>query len=132
MNQFSRPCESLNLQQEALLYLQGGNYTRREVMKDLQYLFNSCYEFGINPLPRIRKCFPAFEWEYYAFPEAQDKSKHIAAKAAMVWRIHLGGYIVATMEDGTRQIDISYITGGDIHSDSREKFSVSNVTGVSS
>ncbi|MCX6719435.1 MAG: hypothetical protein NTZ38_03625 [Candidatus Taylorbacteria bacterium] len=33
-----------------------------EVTKDILSLLNSTFKFGINPLPRLRKLFPHFEW----------------------------------------------------------------------
>lgn len=106
---FPKSREDLSQQQMALLFGFGGNHSREEVMRDLQQLFDSCYEFGINPLPQIRKCFPDLEWQYLELREAQDKNRIIAENVDLFWRVLMGGVVTASRP--TSRIDRYHLFG---------------------
>lgn len=46
--------------------------TREEVLGEIQKLLEACYKFGVNPLPGLRKCFPAFEWRFESYEDRKD------------------------------------------------------------
>jgi len=126
---FPKSRENLQLQQIALAHGCAGNLTRWIVMDDLKNLFNSCYEFGINPLPRMRKCFPAFNWEYFELCRARgDMAKDIQHRADMVWHIYQGGFVIATKKNKRVSDDkVYFIDRGDLREEQRESFSTNSV-----
>jgi len=93
---FPNSRENLTQQQNALTCGHGGNHTRAGVMDEIQKLLDSCYEFGINPLPQLRKCFPVFNWHYFEYNHVMEASRAIGNRSCMVWHIFQGGYVVAT------------------------------------
>lgn len=38
--------------------------TREDVFANIQELLDSCYSFGVNPLPGLRKSFPDYDWKF--------------------------------------------------------------------
>jgi len=103
---FAGTREKVELQEKALLVGAAGNYERLNVMRDLGVLFDSCYEFGVNPLARIRKCFSSFGWQYFDLNEGYRHTDKIAASVDFVWRIYWGGFVAASIKDKSTPTDI--------------------------
>ena len=88
------------LQQEtALIHGGAGCISRRQVVKELQDLLQLCFNYGINPLPALRKAFPAFDWEYCKqegmVTFGDGLSKRIAKKADFIFAVSQIEFVIA-------------------------------------
>lgn len=43
------------------------------VAKDVRALIQGCYEFGLNPLPHLRRYFPNFFWKYWGIHDGKER-----------------------------------------------------------
>jgi len=79
--------EELQDRQEALLAGEGVGGSRRSiVVAELQKLFELNFGNGINPLPDLRKSYPAFAWRFIGKKEwSEDLLVGIADESAFVW-----------------------------------------------
>jgi len=79
--------EELADKQEALLFGEGRGGSRRSIVtKELQTMLELCYKNGVNPLPDLRKSYPAFAWRFVGKDELSEKLLiEIAEETAFVW-----------------------------------------------
>ena len=117
-------------QQNVLLFGDEGRFVRADVIRQLQTLFTSCYLYGINPLPAIRKIFPALEWKHWktkittASPE--EIGDEIARTANFVWHLPNMEVVTASRRDG-RDNDKLFFVGrlhGNVHYCFKTEFQV--------
>ncbi len=53
---------------------------------ELGKLFESCWSFGINPLPQVRKLFKQYEWQYHNFCDwDEDRVKKVVTQSDYLW-----------------------------------------------
>jgi len=95
---FSVRAEELEDRQEALLVGEGRNGSRRSiVVRELQMLFELSYKNRINPLPDLRKSYPAFAWRFVSKDDAKNKELllGIANEGAFVWLLPNSEFVSA-------------------------------------
>ncbi|MEI6490495.1 MAG: hypothetical protein WCO16_01890 [bacterium] len=90
---------------------QDGSFTtRKDVAESIAKMLDSCFEFGLNPLPRLRKLFPRFNWEYHdiiELPEAdKDRAiRKVVSNSDIFWEIEFslnGAFVTATLIDNPK------------------------------
>jgi len=124
-------------QQEVLLYGDSGMFVRDDVVRQLQQLFDLCYLYGINPLPSLRKIFPAIGWEYWKLKSttlsnatARDfrLNSLLAYGQDFVWPISQFEFVSARCRDalcGCTGFYLSCKKDGTVKFADREEFSAS-------
>jgi hypothetical protein len=80
-------------------------------MKRLQTLIQSCYDYGINPLPSLRKCFPGLKWKYWktegTVSSGKAIEKKLAAEADFVFPVSKTEFVSASK--GDRRLDMNHV-----------------------
>jgi hypothetical protein len=107
----SAPDQRWQQQQNALLFGEAGTLSREGVTKKLQVLLQACYDFGINPLPALRKCFPGLEWKYWKQEGMASIGREIetklAATADFVWAV--SSIELVSASDKLQRVDDKFV-----------------------
>ena len=53
--------------------LEGNDKVTLMMLLKIEGLLYGCFEFGINPLPTLRKIFPAYSWKYIDLTDKKPK-----------------------------------------------------------
>lgn len=57
--------------------------SREDVFAEIQKLLDSCYRFGVNPLPGLRQSFPDYEWGFEDFGNRHHISFYSGVSGAL-------------------------------------------------
>ena len=76
--------------------VRGIHFNRVGVYSEIEHLVQSCFRFGVNPLPRLREIFPRFEWNFYDLTKLtgfgkknqpyDDALKKVISGSDMFWK----------------------------------------------
>jgi len=98
-----------------LLTGEGMSMSREEIMQELQDLFTSCFVYAINPLPSLRKLFPAFEWKFWKMIgspgiEADERlRRRLADEADFAWRVSSFEFVSARQRADRGKYPVEYV-----------------------
>ena len=107
------------------------------ILSKISILLYGCYEFGINPLPTLRKVFPEYDWKYIDLTGKSDKGykqalTHIAITSDFFWHAVKNGegehWVTAKKRGGSKQTPI--FGSGRIHNQTVEISDLLRVLGV--
>ena len=99
----NKPSSSTCEEERKILISIGG---RKELlvraMQNLRDLFEVCFKYGINPLPRLRKCFPEFNWEFLQLTGEKSDGEAVyraTRKVQYVWMLSGKRVVVACYKE---------------------------------
>lgn len=64
--------------------LESNDEFRLMMLHKIEGLLYGCFEFGINPLPTLRKVFPAYSWKYVDLTDKKPRSYRSCLKDIMM------------------------------------------------
>jgi len=78
---------------------------RAHAMREIQTWLTSSYQFGQNPLARLKECFPRYEWEAYRDISPEEAAEIM--RADFVWFVMEDTVVAAT--DKRRKSPLSFL-----------------------
>lgn len=128
---------------EHVISTANGNETELwNVANDVRAFIQSCYEFGLNPLPHLRRYFPNFRWKYWGIHDGKERDvtsdtfdqKFIAYVTSQdySWFSDVGGdwsygLVSAREHNGKELRKILFESDGGVSSKHREAFTAAGM-----